>query len=52
MTYREIRSETGISLDMINKALKQFKNDVFNTIDGSGSSESYSYSSPSRLETI
>jgi len=52
MTYREIRSETGISLDMINKALKQFKNDVFNTIDGSGSSESYLNSPSSRLETI
>lgn len=28
MTYREIRSETGISLDTINKALKKFKHDV------------------------
>jgi DNA-directed RNA polymerase specialized sigma24 family protein len=52
MTYREIRSETGISLDMINKALKQFKYDVLNTIDSSRSIQSYHDSSPSRCETV
>lgn len=28
MTYREIRNETGISLDTIHLAIKQFKNDL------------------------
>ena len=31
MTYREIRTETGISLDTIHLAIKQFKNDLFIT---------------------
>ena len=30
MTYREIRSLTGISLDTIHKAIKKFKNDLNN----------------------
>lgn len=29
MTFREIRDLTGISLDTIHKAIKQFKNDLF-----------------------
>jgi uncharacterized protein YerC len=28
MTYREIRNETGISLDTIHLAIKQFKHDL------------------------
>ena len=28
MTYREIRAETGISLDIIHKAIKQVKHDI------------------------
>jgi hypothetical protein len=31
MTYREIRNETGISLDTIHLAIKQFKNDLLIT---------------------
>lgn len=30
MTYREIRTLTGISLDTIHLAIKQFKNDLYN----------------------
>lgn len=29
MTFREIRHNTGISLDTIHRAIKQFKNDLF-----------------------
>jgi DNA-directed RNA polymerase specialized sigma24 family protein len=31
MTYREINKETGISLDIIHKAIKQVKNDIHNS---------------------
>jgi hypothetical protein len=52
MTYREIRSHTGIELHVINKAIKQFKHDVLNTINSSRDLQSHYDSSPSRLEAI
>lgn len=49
MTYREIRSETGISLDTINKALKKFKHDVLlNSPNSYRILQSIDDSSPSR----
>jgi hypothetical protein len=48
MTYREIRSETGISLDMINKALKKFKHDVLNSSHSSRILQSINDSPSSR----
>lgn len=47
MTYREIREETGLCLDIIHKAIKQFKYDFYNSIDSSGSSEGPHELSPS-----
>lgn len=39
MTYREIRAETGLCLDIIHKAIKQFKYDFYNTITRNRSSK-------------
>jgi transposase len=48
MTYREIRNETGISLDTIHLAIKQFKNDLFITYNYSNRDckSSYELQSP------
>ena len=34
MTYREIQSKVGLSLDIIHKSIKQFKYDFYNSVDG------------------
>jgi len=53
MTYREIRNETGISLDTIHLAIKQFKNDLHITYNDSNrdSESSHEFQSPG-LQTI
>ena len=53
MTYREIRNETGISLDTIHLAIKQFKNDLHITYHNSNRDfqSSYEFQSPG-LQTI
>jgi len=43
MTYREIRNETGISLDTIHLAIKQFKNDLHITYNNSNRDCQVSY---------
>ena len=48
MTYRDIRAETGISLDTINKALKKFKHDVLNSPNSSRLLQSTDDFSPCR----
>jgi len=53
MTYREIRNETGIALDTIHLAIKQFKNDLHINYNNSNrdSQSSPELQSP-RLQTI
>lgn len=48
MTYREIKTETGISLDIIHKAIKQVKNDIYDSYKHRDS-ESFADLSPARL---
>lgn len=53
MTYREIRNETGISLDTIHLAIKKFKNDLHFTYHYSNRDcESSPELQSSRLQTI
>lgn len=40
MTYREIQSAVGLSLDTIHKSIKQFKYDFYNSTNGDRDSES------------
>lgn len=48
MTYREIRTLTGISLDTIHLAIKQFKHDLsdYNNITTGSCQSSYELQSP------